>query len=193
MDMMDHAPHDFVLHHTDNDLKRLLPFVHRTFNATDLLYTVSFFRHHYSEHASLEEAFLSGMSAMDADTGPALAGFHHRFFSLPDAPARTRKHIPTPERGSTCKRMNMYLRWMVRNDDRGVDFGLWHQISPAILLCPLDVHVERVARKLGLLHRKQRDWQAVQELTAHLREIDPNDPARFDFALFGMGLHDDFA
>jgi len=123
-----------------------------------------------------------------AHTGPALAGFHHLFFSLPDAPGRTRKHIATPERKSSCKRLNMFLRWMVRRDDNGVDFGLWRRISPAQLLMPLDVHVDRVARRLGLLERRQTDWPAVLELTDHLRDFDPLDPVKYDFALFGLGL-----
>lgn len=191
MDLMDNAPHAFVLQHTDKDLQRFESFVHRTFNATDLLYCIAFFRWYYLEHTSLEDAFAIALHSTDAHAGPAISGFHQLFFSLPDAPQRTRKHIATPERGSTCKRMNMYLRWMVRKDVHGVDFGIWDKISPSQLLCPLDVHVERVARKLGLLTRKQRDWMAVLELTDKLREIDPIDPVRFDFALFGMGIHDD--
>ncbi|MEO6758655.1 MAG: DUF2400 domain-containing protein, partial [Saprospiraceae bacterium] len=118
----------------------------------------------------------------------ALAGFHRDFFSDPDAPQRTRKHVATPERGSTCKRLNMFLRWMVRRDDRGVDFGHWTAIRPDQLLIPLDVHVERVARRLGLLERPQTDWRAVLELTGRLREFDPLDPVKYDFALFGMGV-----
>jgi uncharacterized protein (TIGR02757 family) len=192
MDLMDNAPHAFVLQHTDKDLQRFETFVHRTFNATDLLYCMAFFRWYYLEHTTLEDAFSGSLQSTDTHVGPAISGFHRLFFSLPDAPHRTRKHIATPERGSTCKRLNMYLRWMVRKDIHGVDFGIWDKISPSQLLCPLDVHVERVARRLGLLTRRQRDWLAVLELTDNLRSIDPSDPVRFDFALFGMGVFEKF-
>jgi uncharacterized protein (TIGR02757 family) len=124
----------------------------------------------------------------DIHVGPALVGFHNLFFSLPDAPNRTKKHIATPERKSSCKRLNMFLRWMVRKDDKGVDFGIWSKIKTSQLLIPLDVHVERIARNLGLLHREQRDWQAVLELTENLRKFDKKDPVKYDFALFGIGV-----
>src|SRR5690606_36162278 len=114
--------------------------------------------------------------------------FHNLFFSLSDFPVRTKKHIATPERKSACKRLNMYLRWMVRNDNKGVDFGIWESISPAQLICPCDVHVERVARKLRLIKRKQMDWLTAVELTDNLRKLDPSDPVKYDFALFGLGL-----
>lgn len=182
------APHDFVLNHTDSDLKSLLQFKHRTFNATDLLYFIEFLRYHYQRHESLETAFSQHMQSNDEHVGRALAGFHRYFFSLEDAPHRTRKHIPTPERGSSCKRLNMYLRWMVRNDDNGVDFGLWKTIAPSQLLCPLDLHVERVARKLGLITEKQTNFKTVLELTSNLKLIDSNDPIKYDLALFGMGV-----
>jgi uncharacterized protein (TIGR02757 family) len=185
---MDGAPHQFVSSHQESDLKALLGFKHRTFNDTDLLYFVAWLRQHYARHASLEEAFARHL-APGADTvEAALAGFHGDFFALPDAPARTRKHIATPARQSACKRLNMFLRWMVRRDGRGVDFGLWTRLSPRQLVCPLDVHVERVARRLGLLQRPQTDWQAALELTARLRQFDPEDPVKYDFALFGMGV-----
>ena len=186
--MMDNAPLDFMLGHTDSDLRPLTRFVHRTFNATDALYFVSFFAWYYRQYASLETAFAQYLRAESPHVGDALKGFHHLFFSLNDAPQRTRKHVATPERGSTCKRLNMFLRWMVRRDSNGVDFGLWQQIKPAQLLIPLDVHVERVSRALGLLSRPQTDWKAVLELTENLRQIDPKDPVRFDFALFGLGV-----
>ena len=121
-----------------------------------------------------------------------LAGFHHYFFSIENAPPRTRKHIATPERKSSCKRLNMYLRWMVRKDKSGVDFGLWKKISPSELVCPLDLHVARVARKLGLLTRRQNDWKAAMELTSHLRGFDRKDPVKYDFALFGLGIFEKF-
>lgn len=186
--LMDGTPHDFILNHQDSDLKKMLQFKHRTFNATDTLYFIAFFKDFYQKNDSLENAFLAGMKENDEHIGNALIGFHNRFFALEDAPKRTRKHVATPERKSTCKRLCMFLRWMVRQDDSGVDFGLWKNIQPAQLLCPLDVHVERVGRKLGLIHRKQRDWKTVLELTKQLRLLDPQDPVKYDFALFGMGV-----
>ena len=192
MTLMDNAPHAFVVGHSETDLKRFLSFAHRTFNATDLLYFIAFFKDHYSKNSSLEQAFTAHIKPGDVTIENALTGFHHYFFSLENAPARTRKHVSTPGRKSTCKRLNMYLRWMVRTNADGVDLGVWKNISPAQLLCPLDVHVERISRKLGLLKRPQRDWQAVLELTNNLRLIDPADPVRFDIALFGMGLNDVF-
>jgi len=188
MVLMDKAPHDFILHHQESDRRRFLTFKHRTFNDTDTLYFLEFFQQYYRQHHSLEDAFARYLTKDDLHVGKALAGFHHSFFSLPFAPERTKKHISTPERHSACKRLNMFLRWMVRGSDKGVDFGLWKRISPAQLLIPLDVHVERVARNLGLLHRKSSDWQAVLELTAALRSFDPEDPVKYDFALFGMGV-----
>jgi uncharacterized protein (TIGR02757 family) len=188
MSLMDNAPHDFILNHQDKDLKRMLKFKHRTFNPTDTLYFIHFFKHYYSKHNSLETAFAEHIKKKDEDVRNGLAGFHDIFFSLPDAPQRTKKHIPTPLRNSSCKRINMYLRWMVRSDKKGVDFGLWKKISPSQLLCPLDLHVERVSRKLGLIHGKQNAWKTSLQLAEHLREFDPNDPVRYDFALFGMGV-----
>ncbi len=182
------APHEFMLHHTDNDLRTLTEFKHRTFNATDLLYFVEFLKHHYQQHSSLQTAFSRHLAPTDEHIGKALAGFHNDFFSLEDAPHRTKKHIPTPVRGSSCKRLCMYLRWMARKDPNGVDFGLWHDIKPSQLLCPLDVHVERVARKLGLITHKQTNFNTVLELTANLKLMDAEDPVKYDLALFGMGV-----
>ena len=182
---LDDAPYQFVLHHSDADLKGLLGFCHRTFCDTDLLYFVHWLRWYYQQHDSLEDAFLVGSTQKER-----LENFHNLFFSLPDAPARTRKHVATPARGSACKRVNMYLRWLVRPDARGVDFGLWTRLSPADLICPCDVHVERQARRLGLLTRPQVDWRAAEELTAHLRAFDPADPVKYDFALFGLGVEE---
>lgn len=187
-ELMDHAPHDFVLGHSDSDLKRMLTFRHRTFNDVDLLHFLAFFRHHYRSHDSLEDAFLLGWSPGHEHVGPALDAFHDHFFSLEYSPERTRKHVPSPARGSTCKRLNMFLRWMVRRDDRGVDLGLWRHIRPDQLVMPLDVHVERVARRLGLIERKQRDWRTALELTERLKAFDPADPVKYDFALFGLGV-----
>jgi uncharacterized protein (TIGR02757 family) len=192
MQAMDMAPHQFVLQHNDNALKQLLSFKHRTFNPTDLLYFIEFLKFHYSQHESLENAFTLGMEKNDATIEMGLAGFHHYFFSLEDAPPRTRKHIATPEKNSTCKRLNMFLRWMVRQDQGGVDFGIWKSISPAQLICPIDLHVARVAKRFNLLPRKQIDWQAALDLTACLRKLDPVDPAKYDFALFGLGVVEKF-
>lgn len=197
MRLMDGAPYQFVLQHTDSDLKRLLGFRHRTFNATDLLYFIEFFRHHYSRYASLEDAFLrpweqQGPAADGWEAGRALSAFYHYFFSLDEMPARTRKHIATPERNSSCKRINMFLRWMVRKDDQGVDFGLWRRIPPSRLVCPLDLHVARVAKRFQLLTRKPTDWPAALELTGRLLLLDPEDPVKYDFALFGLGIMEKF-
>ncbi|MBK8563075.1 MAG: TIGR02757 family protein [Saprospiraceae bacterium] len=187
--LMDNAPHDFILNHQEADRKPFLNFVHRTFQATDTLYFLAFFQWFYQNHQSLEESFLKKMKQEDAHVEAGLKGFRDLFFSLPDAPQRTKKHVPSPMTKSTCKRLNMFLRWMVRCDDRGVDFGLWKQIKPSQLLIPLDVHVERHARRFGLLTRPQTDWLAVLELTERLREFDPNDPVKYDFALFGLGAN----
>lgn len=189
---MDNTPHDFILNHKESDLKRFLNFKHRTFNATDTLYFIAFFKDFYTQHASLEEAFVKGMQPNDSDIEKGLIHFHDQFFGLPDAPERTKKHIATPARKSACKRLNMFLRWMVRNDSQGVDFGIWNQISPAQLICPCDLHVDRVGRKLGLITRKQTDWQTAKELTANLRLFDSNDPVKYDFALFGLGIEEKF-
>jgi uncharacterized protein (TIGR02757 family) len=193
MRLMDDAPYEYCLHHSDNDLKKLVAFKHRTFNTTDLLYFIAFLKHHYSSHRSLETAFLMVKEKESEEfIESALIHFHNYFFSLEDAPARTRKHISTPYKGSTCKRLNMYLRWMVRNDNRGVDFGIWKKIRPAQLICPIDLHVARVAKSFGLLERKQVDWQAAVELTAYLRTLDAEDPVKYDFALFGLGVMEKF-
>lgn len=186
--MMDGAPYDFVINHKEEDLKPFLAFKHRTFQAIDTMYFFQFLQWYYRQFESLEDAFARYLSADSPDVGPALAGFHELFFSLPASPQRTRKHVSTPLRKSSCKRLNMFLRWMVRKDNRGVDFGIWNRIKPAQLLMPLDVHVDRVARYLGLLHRKPRDWASVIELTANVRRFDVDDPVKYDFALFGLGV-----
>jgi uncharacterized protein (TIGR02757 family) len=186
MDLMDRDPYSFILHHKDSDLKNLTAFKHRTFNTTDLLYFIEFLKWYYSKYQSLEDAFV----AETIEAG--LVNFHDLFFSLPDFPKRTIKHISTPARKSACKRINMYLRWMVRSDNKGVDFGIWRKIRPSQLICPCDVHVDRVARKLKLIKRKQVDWQTALELTASLRKMDPVDPVKYDFALFGLGVSAEF-
>lgn len=192
MSLMDNAPHDFCMHHSDEELKKLLGFKHRTFNATDLLYFIEFFKMHYSQHASLETAFTKWMHKEDENVENGLNGFYQYFFSGADVPARTLKHIACPAKQSACKRINMYLRWMVRKDKCGVDFGIWKNISPAQLIIPLDVHVARVARSFGLLQRKQTDWLAAVELTAQMKTLNKKDPAVYDFALFALGVLEKF-
>ena len=193
-DRMDNDPYNFMLHHGDQDLRRLLNFKHRTFNDTDLLYFISFFKHHYALSDSLETAFLpADFGQLESFTAEhALNHFRTYFFSLPDSPRRTVKHISSPTQKSTCKRLNMFLRWMVRKDQTGVDFGVWTTISPADLICPCDVHVDRVARRLDLITRKQTDWRTAVELTTELRKFDPLDPVKYDFALFGLGVEEKF-
>lgn len=190
--LMDGAPYDFICNHQEEDLKRFLNFKHRTFNATDTLYFIAFFRQYFQQHNSLENAFARFLQPSDLTVGPALMGFRNLFFSLEYAPSRTRKHVATPAANSACKRLNMFLRWMVRKDNKGVDFGIWSRISPAQLVCPCDVHVDRVARKLGLITRKQTDWLTALELTENLRKLDPIDPVKYDFALFGLGVEEKF-
>ena len=192
-EFMDNAPHDFVLHHEDKDLKKLEVFKHRTFNYTDTLYFIHFFKHFYQTQNSLESAFTFDGCTNEASVEKMLITFHNHFFNDELAPRRTRKHVPTPLSKSTCKRLNMFLRWMVRDNATGVDFGCWKTIHPKQLICPLDVHVDRVARKLGLLERKQTDWAAALELTENLKKFDADDPVKYDFALFGTGVMEKMA
>lgn len=191
MKLMDDAPHDFILNHQEQDLPKFLGFKHRTFNDTDLLYLLHFFQRYYQQHDSLETAFVGENNQLSSQK-ERLIYFHNLVFSLEDAPQRTRKHIATPARKSACKRLNMYLRWMVRNDQQGVDFGVWKTMPMSDLICPCDVHVERVARRLGLITRKNMDWETAEELTAHLRTFDPADPVKYDYALFGLGIEEKF-
>ncbi|MCS3554026.1 MULTISPECIES: TIGR02757 family protein [Sphingobacterium] len=189
IERMDGSPHDFIMNHQEVDLKQLLGFKHRTFNDTDLLYFIQFFRYHYNHFSSLEDAFLIGQE----NTGTvvlekSLDEFKNYFFSLPDYPLRTRKHISSPIQKSTVKRINMFLRWMVRHDDKGVDFGIWSRLNQKDLICPCDLHVERVARKFGLITLDQVNWKTAMQLTENLRKLDPLDPVKYDFALFGLGV-----
>ena len=188
IELMDGAPYDFIVNHQEKDRARFESFKHRTFQPLDALYFLEFLQQYYQQHNSLQRAFSRHLSNDQESIEAALIGFHEDFFALPDAPKRTRKHVATPARKSTCKRLCMFLRWMVRRDNKGVDFGLWQDIAPRQLLLPLDVHVERVGRQLGLLTRKQRDWQAVLELTDCFRQLDPEDPVKYDYALFGAGV-----
>lgn len=182
---MDGKPHDFIMNADATDLRHLNGFVHRTFNSADLVHFVIGLRHLYREHGGLEQAFLQDGSIGDLAT--AIARFKQRFFE-PEHQLRTRKHVADPSKGSNAKRINMFLRWMVRSADRGVDLGLWKSIAPADLMVPLDVHTGRVARELGLLQRRQDDWKAVEELTSALRAFDAADPVKYDIALFGLGV-----
>lgn len=184
MSLMDWAPYDFIRNHTEKDLKPFLEFKHRTFQSTDTLYFIDFFKRHYLISDSLESAFLP----VEGDVKRSLSHFHEYFFKSEYAPKRTRKHVSTPVRKSACKRLNMFLRWMVRDDNKGVDFGLWKDISTSDLMIPLDVHVYNVAQHLNLLSRQKTDWQSVEELTGALRAFDPNDPVKYDYALFSIGI-----
>ena len=176
MHWMGEEPHRFILDHSDTELKQFEKFVHRTFNSTDVLYFIEVLRHWYRDGYSLEDYFVG-------DTmNDKISSFHQSFFAFDFAPDRTRKHIANPAKNSSAKRLNMFLRWMVRND--GLDFGIWHSIKPSELKCPLDVHVQRAAFHFGLLTRKQQDWKAVEELSANLLELDSIDPIKYDLALF---------
>lgn len=191
IDRMGGTPYFFVMNHNDDDLKNLLGFKHRTFNDTDLLYFIAFFRYHYERFDSLEDAFLIGQEKVKPKAiaiEKALDNFKSYFFSLPDYPIRTRKHVSSPMQKSSCKRLNMFLRWMVRVDDNGVDFGIWNRIAPSQLICPCDVHVERVARKFQLITLDKVNWKTAVELTANLALLDARDPVKYDFALFGLGV-----
>jgi uncharacterized protein (TIGR02757 family) len=188
---MDNAPHDFILHYQNSDLHPFRKFVHRTFNGTDCLFYVKTLRNIYKKKSSLENLFSENFNARShPDFSQAIDGSRNFFFSLPHE-ARTRKHFASPQEGSASKRINMFLRWMIRKDSHGVDFGIW-KFDPALLTCPLDVHSARVARKLGLLKRKSNDWLAAAELTKNLRTFDPADPVKYDFALFGLGVFEKF-
>ncbi|MEJ7736210.1 MAG: TIGR02757 family protein [Chitinophagaceae bacterium] len=192
MAMMDYAPYDFILNHQPNDLKKLVYFKHRTFNATDLLYFIAFFHNHYQYSDTLETAFIQGWKRKDRNIENALNSFYRYFFSLEDVPPRTHKHIASPAKKSTCKRLNMFLRWMIRKDNKGVDFGIWNNLASFQLICPIDVHVARVAKHFHLLQRDRIDWQAALELTGNLRKLDKEDPVKYDFALFGLGVVEKF-
>lgn len=188
MQLMDDAPYDFMIGHAEKDRKRFTTFRHRTLQPDDILYLVDVLQRYYRKHRSLEDAFADHLSPGDDDVYNALSGFYSMMFDQPWVLERTRKHIATPVRKSSCKRLNMFLRWMVREDNRGVDFGLWKKIDPSQLIIPLDLHVGNVARQFNLLSRGINDWQAAKELTMRLKEFDPKDPVKYDFALFGFGV-----
>ena len=182
-------PYKFIMDYSEEGLKKLEGFKHRTFNDTDLLYFVDFLHRHYSKHDSLESAFIpeSGFKSVES----SLIHFQEYFIDSENIPKRTLKHVASPAKKSACKRLNMFLRWMVRKDANGVDFGIWEQIPMSELICPLDLHVERAARTLGLITRKPVDWGTALELTKNLKKLDNNDPVKYDFALFGLSIDED--
>lgn len=189
MELMDNTPHDFILNHNETDLEKLSGFVHRTFNPIDLCYFITSLKNIYKAHGGLEPVFANGISKDSMQ--PAISNFKQTFFELPHQ-TRTTKHVSDPLKGSAAKRINMFLRWMVRDNSTGVDFGLWKSIPTSVLSCPLDVHSGNVGRKLKLLKRKQNDGKALAELDKSLRKLDPNDPVKYDFALFGLGVFEQF-
>lgn len=185
MEIMDHSPYDFILNHKEKDREKALGFVHRTFNSDDLMYFFHALQQIYRKHGGLEACLIPNDSE---DMKEKLSDFKRLFFQ-PEHLKRTEKHLADPQKGSSAKRLNMFLRWMVRNDPAGVDFGLWNTFPQSKLMIPLDIHTATVSRKLGLLTRKQNDWKAVEELTENLRFFDADDPVKYDFALFGMGVN----
>ncbi|CAM4135760.1 TIGR02757 family protein [Gillisia limnaea] len=189
MELMDNSPYDFVMNHRDKDLDLLENFVHRTFNGGDLQYCVQSLKNIYSQHYGLEGVFTK-YADMDSLQG-SIHQFKKVFFELPHL-SRTEKHVSDPMKNSAAKRINMYLRWMIRSDAANVDFGIWNQLNAAQLSCPLDVHSGNTARKLGLLNRKQNDAKALAELDKNLRKLDPKDPVKYDYALFGLGVFEKY-
>lgn len=187
MDLMGNSPFDFVMNHSESQLESLENFVHRTFNGKDFVGFIKGLQHIYQNHDGLEAVFSIENDSLQI----TISNFKQLFFEAPHL-ARTEKHISDPLNGSAAKRINMYLRWMVRNDNKGVDFGIWKNISASKLSCPLDVHSGNVARKLNLLSRKQNDAKALAELDKNLRDLDAKDPVKYDFALFGLGVFEGF-
>lgn len=189
MGLLGDSPYDFVINHKEHHLDSLEGFVHRTFNSIDFTHFIKALKHIYTNHYGLEHIFLT--HASEDSLQPAIHEFKKIFFEIPH-PSRTTKHVSDPHKNSACKKINMWLRWLVRNDNKGVDFGVWNNIPASKLSCPLDVHSGNVARKLGLLTRKQNDGKALAELDASLRELDSADPVKYDFALFGLGVFEGF-
>lgn len=189
LNYMGNSPYDFVMDHKENDLEKIQGSLHRTFNATDFRFFIRSLQNIYKNHHGLESIFAK--HAQNDSLQPAIHKFKQVFFEI-EHPARTQKHISDPLKNSAAKRINMYLRWMIRNDNTGVDFGIWKSLSPSQLSCPLDVHSGNVARKLELINRKQNDAKALLELDTNLRKLDPKDPVKYDFALFGLGVFEKF-
>ena len=188
MNRMDNAPFDFVMNASEKEIGTFSTFAHRTFQGEDCMVFIQALQYIYRQHGGLENVFSSGYLP-NKSVKESISRFREVFFSLEHL-HRTRKHVPDPQKGSAAKRINMFLRWMVRNDGKGVDFGIWKNFKASDLLCPLDLHSGNIARKLGILERKNNDWQAVEELTANLRTFDPLDPVKYDFALFGTGVNE---
>lgn len=191
MRLMNDEPHDFILNFSKKDAIRFEGFVHRTFNSTDCIFFLNSLNHIYSKHGGLETAFSSNFSSKEVDVKNAITNFRTLFLSTTHQ-SRSEKHISNPLAKSSAKRLCMFLRWMVRKDKHGVDFGIWKSIKPSQLCLPLDLHTGNVSRKLGLLTRTQNDWQAVEEITSVLRNFDKNDPIKYDFSLFGLGAFEGF-
>ena len=191
---MDNAPYDFIMNSNESDLVKLTQFKHRTFLTDDTIYFIHALKKLYTEFSTMEESFLQfGLQQQPSSfMKRTLEDFHHYFFSLEEGFQRTKKHLPNPAKGSAAKRLNMFMRWMVRKDDRGVDFGLWNKISPSCLMIPYDLHVDRVARHYKLISRNQKDWQTVEDITQICRTLDAKDPAKYDFALFGISVSGQF-
>lgn len=190
LEMMDNKPYDFIINATENDISSFSGFVHRTFNGTDCIFFIRGLRHIFANFNTMEDVLLEGITS-GGSLKNGLTCLRSHFFYPPHA-IRSEKHFADINKGTAGKRLNMFLRWMVRKDDHGVDFGLWDKIDPAMLYVPLDLHSGNTARRLGLLSRKMNDWKAVEELTEVLREFDRSDPAKYDFALFGLGVNEKF-
>ena len=190
MQLLEQSPYHFIVESGDEDMKRFHRFIHRTFNGNDCIYFISALKNIYLHHGGLENIFnemiLKGFSVKEG-----IIHLRKIFFELPHL-THAEKHVADPSKNACAKRINMFLRWMIRNDKRGVDFGIWKAIQPSMLFCPLDIHTGNVSRKLGLLSRKANDWKSVEELTSRLRTLDPDDPVKYDFALFGLGIFEDF-
>ncbi len=189
MDLLENSPHEFVTNASDFEMESLRKFVHRTFNGDDLVYFVRAIKNIYLQHGGMQEVFENGFQNSGTIYG-ALEHFHKLFYE--PGGERTKKHVSNVAKGASAKRLNMYLRWMCREDRAGVDFGLWRRIPPSALMLPLDLHTGNVGRKLGLLQRRTNDWKAVEEITSALRTFDPDDPIKYDFALFGLGVFEKF-
>mgnify|MGYP001080769435 CR=1 FL=1 len=187
--LLDNAPYDFIINHQENDLEKLVPFVHRTFNGYDFIQFLNSLKHIYLNHGGLESVFKKHADTYSLQN--TIHQFKKHFFEIEHL-ERSKKHVSDPLKNSAAKRINMMLRWFVRNDNAGVDFGIWKSLSPTQLSCPLDVHSGNVARKLGLIKRKQNDAKALKELDINLRNLDPLDPVKYDFALFGLGVFEGF-
>ena len=189
INFLESSPYDFIINHSDQDLKRIKGTIHRTFNSEDLIYFIKSLKNIYTNYNGLEGIMSNNKSGDNLQV--RISNFKKKFFEL-DYPQRTKKHLPDPLNGSAAKRFNMFLRWMVRSNNKGIDFGIWKSISPSQLSCPLDIHTGNTARKLGLLKRNQNDSLAVNELDLKLREMDKKDPVKYDFALFGLGVNEKF-